>query len=143
MIFAFRKEEEIRKKAEAEEQAKKAEQRRREAEALRKLQERSKAPWAQAAPAPPPTAQASLAEIQRLEREKKAVSRLYLDRFKEIIFELFVIMSGHMRFVLIFFYDTGATCQHIKFINPSISHWVRFTPDSFENPRFYLNFLVF
>jgi ATPase subunit of ABC transporter with duplicated ATPase domains len=73
---SYRKEEEARKKAEAEEQARKAEQRRREAEALRKLQERSKAPWAQAPPAPPPTAQASLAEIQKLEREKKAVSIL-------------------------------------------------------------------
>ncbi|CAD6237108.1 GSCOCG00002144001-RA-CDS [Cotesia congregata] len=65
-------EEEARKKAEAEEQARRNEQRRREAEALRKLQEKSKAPWAQAPHAPPPTTHASLAEIQRLEREKKA-----------------------------------------------------------------------
>ncbi|XP_029052326.1 GRB10-interacting GYF protein 2 isoform X2 [Osmia bicornis bicornis] len=70
----MRKEAEARKQAEAEEQARRAEQRRREAEALRKLQERSKAPWAQAPRAPAATAApaASLAEIQRLEREKKA-----------------------------------------------------------------------
>lgn len=70
----YRKEAEVRRQAEAEEQARRAEQRRREAEALRKLQERSKAPWAQAPRAPAPAAHASLAEIQRLEREKKAVS---------------------------------------------------------------------
>ncbi|XP_076220764.1 GIGYF family protein Gyf isoform X2 [Nomia melanderi] len=69
----MRKEAEARKQAEAEEQARRAEQRRREAEALRKLQERSKAPWAQAPRAPPPpTPINSFAEIQRLEREKKA-----------------------------------------------------------------------
>nr|XP_012135898.1 PREDICTED: uncharacterized protein LOC100874771 isoform X5 [Megachile rotundata] len=70
----MRKEAEARKQAEAEEQARRAEQRRREAEALRKLQERSKAPWAQAPRAPAATTApaASLAEIQRLEREKKA-----------------------------------------------------------------------
>ncbi|EFN85095.1 GIGYF family protein CG11148 isoform X2 [Harpegnathos saltator] len=67
----LRKEAEARRQAEAEEQARRAEQRRREAEALRKLQERSKAPWAQAPRAPAPAAHASLAEIQRLEREKK------------------------------------------------------------------------
>lgn len=82
--FVSRKEEEARKKAEAEEQARKAEQRRREAEALRKLQERSKAPWAHAPPAAPPTPQASLADIQRLEREKKAVSLSIVDRFSRI-----------------------------------------------------------
>lgn len=75
-IFIHRKEAEAQRQAEAEEQARRAEQRRREAEALRKLQERSKAPWAQAPRAPVPAAQASLAEIQRLEREKKAVSEL-------------------------------------------------------------------
>ncbi|XP_048505447.1 GRB10-interacting GYF protein 2 isoform X3 [Athalia rosae] len=68
----IKKEEEARRKVEVEEQAKRAEQRRREAEALRKLQERSKAPWAQTPHAPPPSTHASLAEIQRLEREKKA-----------------------------------------------------------------------
>lgn len=69
----LRKEAEARKQAEAEEQARRAEQRRREADALRRLQERSKAPWAQAPRAPAPaTPAASLAEIQRLEREKKA-----------------------------------------------------------------------
>ncbi|XP_071873870.1 GIGYF family protein Gyf isoform X1 [Bombus fervidus] len=69
----MRKEAEARKQAEAEEQARRAEQRRREADALRRLQERSKAPWAQAPRAPAPaTPAASLAEIQRLEREKKA-----------------------------------------------------------------------
>ncbi|XP_057342048.1 GRB10-interacting GYF protein 2-like [Microplitis mediator] len=68
----LKREEEVRKKAEAEEQARRAEQRRREAEALKKLQEKSKAPWAQAPHAPPPASHASLAEIQRLEREKKA-----------------------------------------------------------------------
>ncbi|XP_078044339.1 GIGYF family protein Gyf isoform X5 [Augochlora pura] len=69
----MRKEADARKQAEAEEQARRAEQRRREAEALRKLQERSKAPWAQAPRAPPPpTPINSFAEIQRLEREKKA-----------------------------------------------------------------------
>ncbi|XP_017754978.1 PREDICTED: PERQ amino acid-rich with GYF domain-containing protein 2 isoform X2 [Eufriesea mexicana] len=69
----LRKEAEARKQAEAEEQARRAEQRRREADALRRLQERSKAPWAQAPRAPTPaTPAASLAEIQRLEREKKA-----------------------------------------------------------------------
>ncbi|XP_014474042.1 PREDICTED: PERQ amino acid-rich with GYF domain-containing protein CG11148 isoform X2 [Dinoponera quadriceps] len=68
----LRKEAEARRQAEAEEQARRAEQRRREAEALRKLQEKSKAPWAQAPRAPAPAAHASLAEIQRLEREKKA-----------------------------------------------------------------------
>ncbi|XP_054009524.1 GRB10-interacting GYF protein 2-like isoform X4 [Hylaeus anthracinus] len=70
----IRKEAEARKQAEAEEQARRAEQRRREAEALRKLQESTKAPWAQAprasAPATPAT---SFADIQRLEREQKAV----------------------------------------------------------------------
>lgn len=70
----YRKEAEARRQTEAEEQARRIEQRRREAEALRKLQERSKAPWAQAPRAPAPTAHASLAEIQRLEKEKKAVS---------------------------------------------------------------------
>ena len=74
LLYIYRKEEEARKKAEAEENAKKAEQRRREAEAFRKLQERSKAPWAQAPPVPQTSTQASLTEIQRLEREKKAVS---------------------------------------------------------------------
>lgn len=73
-IFVDRNEEEARQKAAVEEQARRAEQRRREAEALKKLQERSKAPWAQAPQAPPPTSHTSLAEIQRLEREKKAVS---------------------------------------------------------------------
>ncbi|XP_015586467.1 GRB10-interacting GYF protein 2 isoform X1 [Cephus cinctus] len=68
----MKKEEEARRKTEAEEQARRAEQRRREAEALRKLQERSKAPWAQAPHAPATATHASLAEIQRLEREKKA-----------------------------------------------------------------------
>ncbi|XP_015430986.1 PREDICTED: PERQ amino acid-rich with GYF domain-containing protein 2 isoform X2 [Dufourea novaeangliae] len=69
----MRKEAEARKQAEAEEQARRAEQRRREAEALRKLQERSKAPWAQAPRTPAPAIPAaSLAEIQKLEREKKA-----------------------------------------------------------------------
>ncbi|EZA53350.1 hypothetical protein DMN91_005018 [Ooceraea biroi] len=69
----IRREAEARRQAEAEEQARRAEQRRREAEALRKLQERSKAPWAQAPRASAPaTHTASLAEIQRLEREKKA-----------------------------------------------------------------------
>ena len=78
----LRKEAEARKQAEAEEQARRAEQRRREAEALRKLQERSKAPWAQAPCAPaPPTPAASLAEIQRLEREKKAEEQ----RFQQIM----------------------------------------------------------
>lgn len=62
-------------KTEAEEKARKSEQRRREAEALKKLQERSKAPWAQTPHAPNPTPQASLAEIQKLEREKKTVSQ--------------------------------------------------------------------
>lgn len=62
---------------EIEEQARRAEQRRREAEALRKLQERTKSPWAQAPRAlTPATHTASLAEIQRLEREKKAVNHL-------------------------------------------------------------------
>lgn len=71
----FRREAEARRQAEAEEQARRAEQRRREVEALRKLQERSKAPWAQAPRASAPAAHtASLAEIQRLEREKKAVN---------------------------------------------------------------------
>ncbi|XP_076179792.1 GIGYF family protein Gyf isoform X2 [Ptiloglossa arizonensis] len=78
----MRKEAEARKQAEAEEQARRAEQRRREAEALRKLQERSKAPWAQAPRAPAPaTPAASLAEIQRLEREKKAEEQ----RFQQIM----------------------------------------------------------
>lgn len=73
---------EARRQAEAEEQARRAEQRRREAEALRKLQERSKAPWAQAPRAPAPaTHTASLAEIQRLEREKKAVIGLLRNYF--------------------------------------------------------------
>ncbi|XP_043527998.1 GRB10-interacting GYF protein 2 isoform X1 [Frieseomelitta varia] len=68
----MRKETEARKQAEAEE-ARRAEQRRREADALRRLQERSKAPWAQAPRTPAPAIPAaSLAEIQRLEREKKA-----------------------------------------------------------------------
>ena len=75
-FFTFlccRKETEARKQAEAEE-ARRAEQRRREADALRRLQERSKAPWAQAPRTPAPAIPAaSLAEIQRLEREKKAV----------------------------------------------------------------------
>ncbi|KOC67726.1 PERQ amino acid-rich with GYF domain-containing protein [Habropoda laboriosa] len=74
----MRKEAEARKQAEAEEQARRAERRRREAEALRKLQERSKAPWAPAPCAPTPaTPAASLAEIQRLEREKKAEEHRY------------------------------------------------------------------
>ena len=73
-FFGGRKLEEARLKAEAQEQARRAEQIRRQAEALKKLEERSKAPWAQAPQAPPPTSQTSLAEIQRLEREKKAVS---------------------------------------------------------------------
>ncbi|KAF7385552.1 hypothetical protein HZH68_013982 [Vespula germanica] len=72
-----RKETEARKLLEAEEQARRTEQRRREAEALRKLQERSKAPWAQAPRTPAPTTHASLAEIQRLEREKKAEEQRY------------------------------------------------------------------
>lgn len=70
----YRKEAEARRQAEIEEQTRRAEQRRREAEALRKLQERTKSPWAQAPRALAPTTHtASLAEIQRLEREKKAV----------------------------------------------------------------------
>ncbi|XP_026672013.1 GRB10-interacting GYF protein 2-like isoform X2 [Ceratina calcarata] len=78
----MRKEAETRKQAEAEEQARRAEQRRREADALRRLQERSKAPWAQAPRAPAPaTPAASLAEIQRLEREKKAEEQ----RFQQIM----------------------------------------------------------
>ncbi|XP_066603534.1 GRB10-interacting GYF protein 2 isoform X2 [Prorops nasuta] len=77
----IRKETEVQKQVEAEEQARRAEQRRREAEALRKLQERSKAPWAQAPRAPAPSAQASLAEIQRLEREKKAEEQ----RFQQLM----------------------------------------------------------
>ncbi|XP_025075378.1 GRB10-interacting GYF protein 2 isoform X3 [Pogonomyrmex barbatus] len=69
----LRKEAEARRQAEIEEQTRRAEQRRREAEALRKLQERTKSPWAQAPRAlAPATHTASLAEIQRLEREKKA-----------------------------------------------------------------------
>ncbi|KYN44879.1 hypothetical protein ALC56_00875 [Trachymyrmex septentrionalis] len=69
----LRKEAEIRRQTEIEEQARRAEQRRREAEALRKLQERTKSPWAQAPRTlTPATHTASLAEIQRLEREKKA-----------------------------------------------------------------------
>ncbi|XP_015117853.1 GIGYF family protein CG11148 isoform X2 [Diachasma alloeum] len=68
----LKREEEARKKMESEEVARRAEQRRREVEALKKLQERSKAPWAQAQHAPPVATHASLAEIQRLEREKKA-----------------------------------------------------------------------
>ncbi|XP_043260032.1 GRB10-interacting GYF protein 2-like isoform X1 [Colletes gigas] len=69
----MRKEAEARKQAEVEEQARRAEQRRREAEALRKLQESTKAPWAQAPRASAPaTPAASFADIQRLEREKKA-----------------------------------------------------------------------
>ncbi|XP_011687407.1 PREDICTED: PERQ amino acid-rich with GYF domain-containing protein 2 isoform X2 [Wasmannia auropunctata] len=69
----LRKEVEARRQAEIEEQARRAEQRRREAEALRKLQERNKSPWAQAPRTlAPATHTASLAEIQRLEREKKA-----------------------------------------------------------------------
>lgn len=72
----------MRRQAEAEEQARRAEQRRREAEALRKLQERNKAPWAQAPRSlAPATHTASLAEIQRLEREKKAVSNSRLSLF--------------------------------------------------------------
>ncbi|XP_076756248.1 GIGYF family protein Gyf isoform X1 [Xylocopa sonorina] len=78
----MRKEAEARKQAEAEEQARRAEQRRREADALRRLQERSKAPWAQAPRAPAPsTPAASLAEIQRLEREKKAEEQ----RFQQMV----------------------------------------------------------
>lgn len=74
LLKLYRKEAEIRRQAEAEEQARRAEQRRREAEALRKLQERNKAPWAQTPRAMAPAAHtASLAEIQRFEREKKAV----------------------------------------------------------------------
>lgn len=73
----LKKEAEARKLVEAEEQARRAEQRRREAEALRKLQERSKAPWAQTPHTPTPTTHASLAEIQRLEREKKAEEQRY------------------------------------------------------------------
>lgn len=66
---------EVRRQVEAEEQARRTEQRRREAEALRKLQERNKAPWAQTPRAIAPAAHtASLAEIQRFEREKKAVN---------------------------------------------------------------------
>ncbi|KYM75908.1 hypothetical protein ALC53_13621 [Atta colombica] len=69
----LRKEAKIRRQTEIEEQARRAEQRRREAEALRKLQERTKSPWAQAPRTlAPATHTASLAEIQRLEREKKA-----------------------------------------------------------------------
>lgn len=72
----YRKEAEARRQAEAEEQARRAEQRRREAEALRKLQERNKAPWAQAPRTlAPATHTASLAEIQKLEREKKVVRK--------------------------------------------------------------------
>lgn len=67
----------MRKKLELEEQNRKAEQRRREMEALRKLQERSKAPWAQA-PQAQPLSNASLVEIQKLEREKKAVRQTLL-----------------------------------------------------------------
>ncbi|XP_061934620.1 GRB10-interacting GYF protein 2 isoform X1 [Apis cerana] len=78
----MRREAEARKQAEVEEQARRAEQRRREADALRRLQERSKAPWAQAPRAPTPaTPAASLAEIQRLEREKKAEEQ----RFQQIM----------------------------------------------------------
>ncbi|XP_071555029.1 GIGYF family protein Gyf-like isoform X1 [Temnothorax nylanderi] len=71
-------EERLRKEAEARRQAeideRRAEQRRREDEALRKLQEKTtKSPWAQAPRTlTPATHTASLAEIQRLEREKKA-----------------------------------------------------------------------
>ncbi|XP_011306453.1 PERQ amino acid-rich with GYF domain-containing protein 2 [Fopius arisanus] len=68
----LKREEENRKRVELEEQARRADQRRREVEALKKLQERSKAPWARAQHAPPVANHASLAEIQRLEREKKA-----------------------------------------------------------------------
>lgn len=70
---------EVRRQVEAEEQARRTEQRRREAEALRKLQERNKAPWAQTPRAMAPAAHtASLAEIQRFEREKKAVNTFYV-----------------------------------------------------------------
>lgn len=64
---------EARRQAEIDER--RAEQRRREDEALRKLQEKTtKSPWAQAPRTlTPATHTASLAEIQRLEREKKAV----------------------------------------------------------------------
>ncbi|XP_063988224.1 GRB10-interacting GYF protein 2-like [Diachasmimorpha longicaudata] len=68
----LKKEEDVRNKLELEELARRAEQRRREVDALRKLQERSKAPWAQAQHAAPVATHASLTEIQRLEREKKA-----------------------------------------------------------------------
>ncbi|KAI4494245.1 hypothetical protein M0802_009114 [Mischocyttarus mexicanus] len=73
----IKKEAEARKLLEIEEQARRTEQRRREVEALRKLQERSKAPWAQAPCTPAPTTHASLADIQRLEREKKAEEQRY------------------------------------------------------------------
>ena len=83
IFLCYRKEAEARKQAEAEEQARRAEQRRREADALRRLQERSKAPWAQAPRTPTSaTPAASLAEIQRLEREKKAV---YSQMIKKIL----------------------------------------------------------
>lgn len=78
-------EDDARKKIEFEEQARRAEQRRREAEALKKLQERSKAPWAQAPHAPPPTTSASLADIQRLEREKKAEEQRFQQLMKHKI----------------------------------------------------------
>lgn len=74
----YRKEAEMRRQMEAEEQ-RRSEQRRREAEALRKLQERNKAPWAQTPRAMAPAAHTtSLAEIQRFEREKKAVNTFYI-----------------------------------------------------------------
>lgn len=85
----------MRRQAEAEEQARRAEQRRREAEALRKLQERNKAPWAQTPRAlAPATHTASLAEIQRLEREKKAVNDSHLLRASTRIYVFFYLAGG-------------------------------------------------
>lgn len=75
----YRKEAEMRRQVEAEEQARRSEQRRREVEALRKLQERNKAPWAQTPRAMAPAVHTtSLAEIQRFEREKKVVNLFYI-----------------------------------------------------------------
>lgn len=75
----------MRRQMEAEEQARRTEQRRREAEALRKLQERNKAPWAQTPRAMAPAAHtASLAEIQRFEREKKAVNVFYICSARDV-----------------------------------------------------------
>lgn len=68
----LKREEDLRKKIEVDEQARRAEQRHRDAEALKKLQERSKAPWAHAQQVSPVASHASLAEIQRLQREKRA-----------------------------------------------------------------------